>query len=274
MPNEHDACSKANHLHFDEASDAVNGYLLNKRKTSHDEWAGGKGYRSTGTLLGVDTIEEGGASVHDQPQRLEQQTDQTILRRIRVDHWQRMSPAQRDAFAAHVLTGWTAGQLNEAAPCYTRDAAEAMRLLAEVALSGHITGFALEFNLLPQAWSVFVDVPICLGMTVQEHTVGNTFCEAVVMALLRAYDVDFLTSDDDNRVGTLSQRRTVNALLKHASHALTDDLQEGWYDDLVRALGRFRRLRNMPAYDLIMWLYAALEQLRSKEIGQSNDDSL
>ncbi len=44
------------------------------------------------------------------PQDIEQQhTDQTVSRRIRVDHWQRMSPAQRDAFAAHVLTGWLAG---------------------------------------------------------------------------------------------------------------------------------------------------------------------
>ncbi len=62
----------------------------------------------------------------DQPsQDIEQQdADQTISRRIRVDHWRRMSPAQRDAFAAHVLTGWTAGRTGQTAPRYTQDAAD------------------------------------------------------------------------------------------------------------------------------------------------------
>ncbi len=44
------------------------------------------------------------------PQDIEQHTDQMVSRRIRVDHWQCMSPAQRDEFAAHVLTGWPAGR--------------------------------------------------------------------------------------------------------------------------------------------------------------------
>jgi hypothetical protein len=206
------------------------------------------------------------------PQGIEQHTDQTIFRRIRVDHWWRMSPAQRDEFAAHVLTGWTAGHPDEAAPRYTHDTAAALRLLAEVALSGRITGFALEFGLLPHAWSVFVDVPVCQGLTVPEHTVSDTFCEAVVMALLRVYDVDFVVSDDDNASGTPSDRRSVNALLQRVSHVLTDDLPEGWYDDLVHAFGRFLRPQTMTAYDLTMWMYAALTRLRTTEIGQATDD--
>jgi len=207
------------------------------------------------------------------PQDIEQRhTDQTVSRRIRVDHWQRMSPAQRDAFAAHVLTGWTAGQPGQTAPRYTQDVAEVMRLLAEVAMGGRIAGFAVAFALLPHAWSVFIDVPVCRGLTVQEHTVCGTFCESVVMALLRVFDVDFVASDDDTATGTPGERRAVNALLQRVSHVLTDDLPDGWLDDLVRAFGRFRRPQNMTAYDLTMWMYGALARLRTTEIGQATDD--
>ena len=207
------------------------------------------------------------------PQDIEQRhTDQTVSRRIRVDHWQRMSPAQRDAFAAHVLTGWTAGQPGQTAPRYTQDVAEVMRLLAEVAMGGRIAGFAVAFALLPHAWSVFIDVPVCRGLTVQEHTVCGTFCESVVMALLRVFDVYFVASDDDTATGTPGERRAVNALLQRVSHVLTDDLPDGWLDDLVRAFGRFRRPQNMTAYDLTMWMYGALARLRTTEIGQATDD--
>ncbi len=207
------------------------------------------------------------------PQDIEQQhTDQTVSRRIRVDHWQRMSPAQRDAFAAHVLTGWLAGRSGQMAPRYTQDAAEVMRLLAEVAMGGRIAGFAVEFALLPHAWSVFIDVPVCRGLTVQEHTVGADFCDSVVIALLRVFDVDFVASNDDTAAGTPGERRAVNALLQRVSHVLTDDLPDGWHDDLVRAFGRFRHPQNMTAYDLTMWMYGALARLRTTEIGQATDD--
>ena len=92
---------------------------------------------------------------------------QEVSRRIPLDRWQRLSPSERDAFAAHVLTGWTGDDPSHEAPRYTRDAAEALRLLGDVAMGGRITGFALEFDLLPHAWSVFVDVPVCRGLTVQ-----------------------------------------------------------------------------------------------------------
>jgi len=193
--------------------------------------------------------------------------DQLISRRIHIDHWRRLPPAQRDAFAAHVLTGWTADDPGCEVPRYTRDAAEALRLLGDVAMVGRITGFALEFDLLPHAWSVFVDVPVCRGLTVQEHTVGDTFCEAVVMALLRVYDVDFVVSDDDHAPGTPGERRAANALLQRVAHVLTDHLPEGWYDDLVRAFGHFRRPQDMTADDLTMWMYAALARLRTAGIG-------
>ncbi len=199
---------------------------------------------------------------------------QSISRRIRIDHWRRMSPAQRDAFAAHVLTGWTADDSSSAAPRYTRDAAEVLRVLGDVALSGRITGFALEFGLLPHAWSVFVDVPVCQGLTVPEHTVGDTFCDAVVMALLRVHDVDFVFSDDDHAPGTPRECRAVNAMLQRVSHALTDDLPEGWYDDLVHAFGRFRHPQDMTAYDLTMWMYAALARLRTARIGHDGDGDM
>jgi len=195
----------------------------------------------------------------------------SVHRRIRIDDWRRLPPTGRDAFAAHVLTAWRAGGPGHEAPRYTRDAAEVMRLLGDVAMGGRITGLALEFDLLPHAWSVFVDVPVCRGLTVQEHTVGDTFCEAVVMALLRVYDVDFVVFDDDHAPGTPSERRAVNVLLQRVSHVLIEHLPEGWYDDLVRAFGRFRRPQDMTAYDLTMWMYAALARLRITEIGPAPD---
>ncbi len=197
---------------------------------------------------------------------------QEVFRRIRIDHWQRLSPTGRDAFAAYVLTGWTADDPESEAPHYTRDAAEVLRLLGDVAQGGRITGFALEFDFLPHAWSVFVDVPVCRGLTVPEHTVWDTFCETVVMALLRVYDVDFVVSDDDHASGTPGERRAVNALLQRVSHVLTDHLPEGWYDDLVRAFGRLHRPQDMTAYDLTMWMYDALARLRIREIGPAADD--
>jgi len=200
--------------------------------------------------------------------------DQLISRRIHIDDWHRLSPAQRDAFAAHVLTGWTGDDPRSEAPHYTRDAAEVMRLLGDVAMVGRVTGFALDFSLLPHAWSVFVDVPVCRGLTVQEHTVGDTFCEAVVMALLRAYDVDFVVSDDDHAPGTPGERRAVNTLLQRVSPALVEDLPEGWYDDLVRSFGRFRRPQDMTADDLTLWMYAALHRLRTTGIRHEPDNRM
>jgi len=196
----------------------------------------------------------------------------SVHRRISLDDWQRLSPAQRDAFAAHVLTGWTGDDSGSEAPRYTHDAAEVLRLLGDVALGGRITGLALEFAFLPDAWSVFVDVPVCRGLTVPEHTVDDTFCEAVVMALLRVYDVDFVVSDDDNAPGTPGERRAVNVLLQRVSHVLTDDLPDGWYDDLVRAFGRLHCPQDMDDYGLTMWMYDALARLRTTEIGPATDD--
>ncbi len=208
------------------------------------------------------------------PETERENVDQPISRRIHIDDWQRLSPTERDAFAAHVLTGWTGDDPSRKVPRYTRDAAEALRLLGDVAMVGRITGFALEFDLLPHAWSVFVDVPVCRGLTVQEHTVGDTFCEAVVMALLRVYDVDFVVSNDDHAPGTPGERRAVNALLQRVSHALVEDLPEGWYDDLVRAFEHFRRPQDMTADDLTMWMYAALARLRTAGIGQEPDNRM
>lgn len=196
----------------------------------------------------------------------------SVHRRISFDDWQHLTPAQRDAFAAHVLTGWPGDDSGREAARYTRDAAEALHLLSDVALGGRVMGLALAFDFLPHAWSVFVDIPVCRGLTVQEHTVGDTFCEAVVMALLRVYDVDFVVSDDDNAPGTPGERRAVNALLQRVSHVLTDHLPDGWYDDLVRAFGRLHRPQDMTDYDLTMWMYAALARLRTTEIGPTTDD--
>jgi len=210
------------------------------------------------------------------PQETEgENADQLISRRIHIDDWQRLSPAQRDAFAAHVLTRWTGDDPRSEAPHYTRDAAEVMRLLGDVAMVGRVTGFALDFALLPHAWPVFVDVPVCRGLTVQEHTVLDTFCEAVVIALLRVYDVDFVVSNDDHAPGTPGERRAVNALLlQRVSYVLIEDLPGGWYDDLVRAFGHVRRPQDMTAYDLTMWMYAALHRLRTAGIGHEPNNRM
>lgn len=199
------------------------------------------------------------------------QTAQSISRRIHVDDWRCLPLVERDAFVAHVFGDSEARQTEEAPPHYSSDPTDVTRLLAEVAMDGRIAGLALEFDLLPHAWSVFVDVPVCRDMTVHEHTVGDTFCEAVVMALLRVYDVDFITSDD-NATGTPGERRAVNALLERVSHVLTDGLPDGWYDDLVLAFGRFRRPQDMASYDLTMWMYAALSRLRTTEFVQAWDE--
>jgi len=200
--------------------------------------------------------------------------DPKISRRMRVDHWRHMSDTERDAFTAHVLVDPTTEAPNVTVPCNTRDASEVVRLLGDVAMAGHIVGFSLQFDLLPHAWSVFVEAPVCRGLTVQEHTVGDTFCQAVVMALLRVYDVDFVVGVDDNATGTPGERRAVNALLKRVPHVLTDDLPDGWYDDLVRSFGRVRRPQDMTAYDLTLWMYAALARLRATNTGLASDERL
>ncbi len=190
--------------------------------------------------------------------------NESASRRIHIDEWRRMPLGERDALVFQVIERVTGSRVDVVIPQYTSDAAAAIAVLTDAAREGRITRFAMEFDLLPEAWSVIVDVPICRGLTATEHTVADTFSEAVVMAVLRAYDVDFVSSNDE-LVGTPKTKRAITTLLHHMSHALTDELSDGWRDDLVRAFGRLRHPEDMTEYDLAMWMYGVLARMRGKE---------
>ncbi len=151
--------------------------------------------------------------------------------------WENLPVQRRNALVARVL-GWEPTFRANEIPAYM-DGTTALRLIEHLAEEQRISALCVQFDLWPDAWSLFLKTTIA-GAIDEIHVIGDTFQDAVAKSALTLHDVDVDRLYVDKE-GTPSEQRAIHALVEPVSRLLARALLEDVYHDLLVA---YRHVEN------------------------------